>query len=122
MRAKIGPILLLVFQAFWLNVVLPGHTRGVVTLAGANGGSCHVRGGDRCCPTSKSSDNDQESREKRASRCAICFFAVRLTAPPPVDLTPPALELLERAPAPRAESVEFIAPRPAYFGRAPPLA
>jgi hypothetical protein len=50
----------------------------------------------------------------------VCAFAARLTLPTVIDLTPPALGLLERltlAPPPQVESLRLM---PVYDGRAPP--
>ena len=83
-------ILLLVFQAFWLNVVLPGHTRGMIVMPCAE----PVQGQRHAC-CAKAAPAGEEHRDRResserASRCAVCFYAVRLTLPPPfhVELRP----------------------------------
>ena len=93
MSRSVWRILFLVFQAFWLNVVLPGHTRGIVVMPCSEpaAGQRHA-----CCAKPASSNEDpRDSRDRRessdrASRCAVCFYAVRLTLPPPfhVELRP----------------------------------
>jgi hypothetical protein len=115
---RAGHIALIVFQAIWLNVILPGHTRGVVTLPGTERPQTRAAR-EGCCARKKSKDPAPES-SSRASRCAICFFAMRLTTPPVVDLRPPAMSLLESiAPPAPARFVSFHS-RLTYLGRAPP--
>jgi hypothetical protein len=117
---RAGIIALLVFQAVWLNVILPGHTRGVITVPGAETDARHT-----CCaaPQAQHTPNDNPPPAKnRAGNCAVCFFAARLSLPTVVDLTPAPLGLAEVRPVPQpdtAVSVEFPA---VYQGRAPPAA
>ncbi|WP_428938727.1 DUF2946 family protein [Fontivita pretiosa] len=122
MRPRIGHIALILFQTLWLNVILPGHTRGIVTLPGgsddpASGrvacSGCCGGGGSDSSPTDKPTPRDR-------ARCAICFFAARLTAPPVVDLRPPPLELTALVPIPRPVAFESLQLIPAYDSRAPP--
>jgi hypothetical protein len=85
-----GTILLLVFEAFFLNVVVPAHTRGVVTLPGTGpdgAGAPYARA--RCCTSHRSpaGNGDRDGRDnaptpERQSRCAVCFFAASLSTPP----------------------------------------
>ena len=115
-------ISLLLFQTVWLTAVLPGHTRGVVTLPGYKSAAGHEV--SDCCHPAPAGKNDpsQPADPTRAAHCAICFFAARLTVPVVIDLTPRALELAFVRPVPVAErvaSLEFI---PTYLGRAPPAA
>jgi len=49
MRWRPGHLVLLLFQAFWLNVVVPGHTRGSVPLPGSCGEAAHVGTVADCC-------------------------------------------------------------------------
>ena len=128
MSRRVGILALLVFQAFWLNVVLPGHTRGVITLPGFEpaADSCHADGGPAargCCPGPSKSAGSQAPKpgDGRAAHCAVCFFAARLTLPATIDLTPAPLELLELAEAPRIPRVVSIERLPTYLGRGPPL-
>ena len=120
MRWRPGHLALLIFQIIWLNVILPGHMRGIVTLPGS--GACE-ESGSSCCSAKKNSNPSKpgQSNGNRAARCAICYFAARVTPPPVVDLRPPALELLAiQSPPARLEaiSLERLCP---YLGRAPPV-
>lgn len=122
MRWRPGHIALLIFQALWLNVILPGHMRGVVTLPGSADQSEAGDDCGSCCATSKpdSSQDKSPSDGNRAARCAVCFFALRVTPPPVVDLRPPAMALLEiEAPPAHATFVSYEH-RLTYLGRAPP--
>src|SRR4051794_35307660 len=92
-------ISLLVFQAVWLTVILPGHTRGAVTLPGYKPADSESCAG--CCPQhSGTSDPATPADPGRAAHCAICFFAARLSVPVAIDLTPQPLELAFVRPAP----------------------
>ncbi|HSV12932.1 MAG TPA: hypothetical protein VLI90_01635 [Tepidisphaeraceae bacterium] len=123
MRFRPGHLALLIFQAIWLNVILPGHTRGVVTTPGTECSACESSSAPQrtttCCGSSSDSKR-QQTPNRRAQHCAICAFAARLTLPPVIDLTPAPLGFLERlalAPPARVESVRSL---PTYDGRAPP--
>jgi hypothetical protein len=102
MRSRAFRVAMIVFQAVWLNAILPGHTRGVVTLPGGPDecAACATvvsTATDRCCLTGNRHDLPTDGKVPispgRAGRCAICHFAARLTIPPTIDLRPPALEL-----------------------------
>lgn len=74
---------LLAFYALWFLVVVPGHTRGQVSLLSKNA-TAHT-----CCAT----DNDESSREPSPDArrtCAVCYFTLGLAIPPVIafDLDP----------------------------------
>ncbi len=120
-RWRPGHIALLIFQALWLNVILPGHTRGVVTLPGSGEQNEAVDNCGSCCTSKPDSSNDQsQSDENRAARCAVCFFAMRVTPPPVVDLRPPAMALLDIEAPPSPAAFTSYQHRLTYLGRAPP--
>jgi len=108
-----------VFQAFWLNVVVPGHTRGIIQFAGAAAAqsSCPFCSGD------SQSGKDSKSKEpaKPADGCAICFFAAHLTVPPPIDLTLPKMQLLHLLPDEVAEDLTHCVVFLPFDNRGPPL-
>jgi len=114
-------ISLLLFQALWLNVIVPGHTRGMVALPGAACESCG-QAQRECCSSSRADPSHRAPVRDPASHCAICFFAVRISLPPVIDFTPPRLGLAEilDPPAPRA-AVTIRIPL-ALRDRAPPSA
>ena len=112
---------LILFQVVWLNAVLPGHTRGIVTVAGSSAASARDHA---CCASEGSSstrDDNQDPSPERRSRCAVCFFAATMAAATPLvsPLTPLCLAEILPAPAPAvAPSLD----RPlAYLGRGPPV-
>ena len=129
MRCRWGRIALLVFQAIWLNVIVPGHKRGIVPLPG----SCHAN--DSCCaadgcdseqaPGSHGSDAGGARHtplpRDSASHCAICQFAARLTLPPVVDYVPPLLGLALVLDPPAPLSVESVRFPFILHDRAPPF-
>src|SRR5688572_20215561 len=136
------------YQAFWLNAVVPGHTRGLITVGCAScdspvaqaggegaGASCHAaKPKSRCCPKERAAaaaapvekqggkDSEKKPTSGDRARCAVCFFAAGLTVAPPID---PELERGELVAvldvlAPRSPVVEGH--RAVYLGRAPPVA
>ena len=124
MRWRTLRITLLLFQALWLNVIVPGHTRGQVALPGESCDTCERRVAvDTCCEM----EPGGKPREAPASKgdpalhCSICFFAARVTAPEYVDLTPPALRFAHLAPVPTADIRTSVAVVPTYDGRGPPV-
>jgi hypothetical protein len=122
MRSRAFRVAMIVFQAVWLNAILPGHTRGVVTLPGGRDdcAACATvvsTATDRCCLTGNRHDRPTHGKAPispgRAGRCAICHFAARLTVPPTIDLRPPALELAAvcpTEPSHRCVSLRFVPP------------
>src|SRR5687767_12058669 len=106
MRSRLFRILFVAFQAVWLNAVVPGHTRGVVTIGTGPGvatteaASCHVArpASHRCCPIEQAKKDgakkDDAPTSEQKGRCAVCVFAARVTPPPVFDLAPPAMALL----------------------------
>lgn len=84
-------ILFILFEALFLNIVIPGHQRGIVTMAGCQ--SCAVVQQDQCCTMPGAATDAACSTEQHTSHseptatdkanCAICYFAVSLCVPPP---------------------------------------
>lgn len=117
-----GILALLLFQALWLNVILPGHTRGMITVPGFERARDSTSSGAHgCCSTEPVPAGDPKPGDGRAGNCAICYFAARLTLPPVIDLVPAPVALLEIREVPRTESLVSLEPAPAYLGRAPPV-
>jgi hypothetical protein len=112
-RCRLGHLAFILFQALWLNVVLPGHARGVVVLPGACGGIDRA-----CCHRDQPLKGDTPA--KRAANCAVCAFAARLSLPPVVDLELGRLGRIGIVQTPAAGdlvSLEFL---PTYLGCGPP--
>jgi hypothetical protein len=106
---------LILFQFFWLNIVLPGHTRGMITVPGTPpAGSVS----DDCCATHSDSKQPTPDQQKH---CAICNFAIGLFTPPVVNYDHLIRGLLHTLPIPPPAAVESDSPLLTYHGRAPPL-
>ena len=111
---------LLLLQAFWLNVVLPGHQRGLVLLPGPalQGGShCAEHQSSHCCTKKDKSDSSD-----RKARCAVCAFAARLTVPPAPMLAPTPLELRPEVASGTLATLFSSDLALTYWGRGPPTA
>jgi hypothetical protein len=109
------------FQFLFLNVIIPGHHRGVIPLSGAASVSGMADFGCSLCsriPPPPGSGKTPKSG--LPSFCAICAIAAHLTVPPAFEMLLPVPGLLMclgiLAPA-RVETPRLI---PTYFGRAPP--
>jgi hypothetical protein len=88
-----GAILaLLIFEAVWLNVIIPGHTRGCVTMPCC----CSEASSAASCPLCAAAENATKHSPTPADRgnCALCFFAAHLSIPPALDLSAPRLLFL----------------------------
>jgi len=96
-RSRWFNLAILLFEAFFLNVVVPGHQRGVVQLPGSDaklGQTCPFC----CCDGPTAPNHSQNSKsdtpEKPTGTCAICAFAAQLSLPPVFDCTLTRLMLL----------------------------
>ena len=61
----------------WFTMVVPSHTRGVVTVPGSDSRSISSTSASSCCHPQKS---DKPTKEQR-KRCAVCFVASALSTP-----------------------------------------
>ena len=120
-RGRSFRIALLVFQTLWLNVIVPGHQRGVVSLPGEAQSSCHAAAARPCCGSGHPGGPNKSGKPgDPALHCAICYFAARVTPTPPIVFAPEPLRLLEvlnPEAAPARAAIPFIL---SYDGRAPP--
>lgn len=123
MRASWLRVLILLFEALWLNVIVPGHQRGMVPLPGE---SCEAMGmageapARACCEHRSNGQSTPIQHGDPAQHCAICNFAARLTIPPPIDFAPRPIALVERLrPIAPVFAVSLAFPA-TYNGRAPP--
>lgn len=117
MRKRLALICLLVYQAIFLNIVLPGHTRGAVTMDG-KGGACKA-----CCASHHATENpaSKNPTEKEKSNCAICHLAARIVAPPSIDLTLPKLGFVELTAVQKRITIPSVELHFVRLGRAPPV-
>ena len=131
MISRAALIAFIAWQALWLNVVLPGHTRGAITLPGAadrSGAdvSCDAEAAHACCsaPASRddAGDGPRVPTPGERARCAICYFATGLSIPPAVELAPTPLGTIALLPVPAPDLAPASDFPPTYRGRAPPTA
>jgi len=113
MSAKVSwRILFVLWQAWGLNVFLPAHTRGAMTVGGQ--ATKHP-----CCAT-KHSDRDEKPTPEQQSRCAVCYFAAGLSVSAVVDCGLVEAGIAELLPAQRPEIRASTAPALAFYSCGPP--
>src|SRR5262245_48829752 len=97
-QTRMIALFLLIFPAFFLNIVVPGHTRGLITLAGGGASPDSQRQiTDSCCASHSHGSHSAPSQKDRAN-CAICHLAARYTPPPVVDFRLDQIDLVELLP------------------------
>jgi hypothetical protein len=91
--SRLACAFLLVYQFVFLNIVLPGHTRGAITLSGKSSVASLANLG---CPFCARPNHPKKSPTRQdQSDCAICHLAARISPPLVIDFTPPRLGLAE---------------------------
>src|SRR6478609_1433821 len=97
MRSRALRIAILLFQALWFGVLVPGHRRGMIALPGEQNFS-ELSQARSCCRVEKSKSKGAPqipcSRDP-AQHCAICHLAMRLSTPPVIDIILPPCGLAE---------------------------
>jgi hypothetical protein len=116
---KLVSVFLLAFQTIFLNFIVPGHTRGVVTLSGKNSLASIADTGCPFCRPVKTDPKKAPSREDQ-SDCVICNLAIRLTIAPTIDFKLDELGLLEMVPPPRSDPAPICIAIPVHYCRGPP--
>jgi len=119
MLRRAGILALVIFELIWLNVIIPGHTRGCVTMSCG----CSEAAGAPACPlcaaeAAKNSHHSPTPTDRE--HCALCFFAAHLSIPPAIDLSAPKLRFLNYVGADAARHLfarEVILP---FDGTGPP--
>jgi hypothetical protein len=91
-------IFLLVFQSVFLNIIVPGHTRGVITLSGKVTVGSIADLGCPFCPQPIRKDPKKAPTSQDRAQCAICQLAIRITHAPVIDFRLGELGLLEVVP------------------------
>jgi hypothetical protein len=115
--SRLAKSALLVYQAIWLCVIVPGHTRGSVILPGS-ASSVQVS----CCGPTAKSDPRKTDPGKRRDNCAICNFAARLSPAVAIVFVPPPMQLLHDCAPEARQSAPALPFHATFFGRAPPAA
>lgn len=111
----------LLWQTFFLIIVIPGHTRGAITLGGqvkARGLTDLVCSG--CCGGKGEHSSKNAPTPQDKTNCAICFLAAHTLPAPAMTVPVVAQEALELIVITRAENTGSEACIHCYFGRAPP--
>jgi hypothetical protein len=107
---RAGVIALLIFEAVWLNAFLPGHTRGVITVAQTS-----------CCAQKDTPQKPQKQPlDQSAKCCAVCFFAARLTVTAAAIIELPPAALVDELPLPAPAAVASTARIGVFDSRGPP--
>lgn len=132
MRRRLGTISLILFQVVWLNVILPGHRRGVVTLPGtaaAANTNCEsppqpAHGCCKAAPAISGTDgasDQQPAKPGNAANCAICQYAAGLVVPHTIDVVPAPVGLAEASRLVRSRTVEDQPLARTYDACGPPV-
>jgi hypothetical protein len=112
---------LILFQLLWLNVILPGHTRGSITIPGSKPSCGQVSNSGSGCCSAKAKQKSESPTPEQKSRCAFCYFAMGMSTPPVVEFNHQLFGLLTLLPIPPPEVAESPCIVLPYHGRAPPL-
>lgn len=106
------------FQCLWLNVVVPGHTRGAMAVPGSKRVGAVVSNAGGCC---KAKSASQQEAPLDPSRCAVCHYALGLSLPPVYSYDHRPAGLIGLLPVPAVQSVAPADVHPAFFERGPPV-
>ena len=124
MLRRAAILALVIFELIWLNVIIPGHTRGCVTMpCGCSEGSAASAAAVACplCAAAEAKGSHHSPTPADREHCALCFFAAHLSIPPAIDLSAPRLRFLNYVGADAARHLfarEVILP---FDGTGPPL-
>jgi hypothetical protein len=116
---RIARAIFALYVVAWFNVVVPGHTRGLLTMPG--GSDRAQTSGKSCCagcPTDSNQPQKPTPDQKR--RCAVCYVAANYTVPVVyfLDLNPAdCVEVANLAAVAQVCSLDFPAP---YWPVGPP--
>lgn len=132
MRSRSLRILLIGIFSLWFGIIVPGHERGAIRVAGANtnatgDASCHTVAKSTCdhCPTqsshsSQSSDQPVKAPADPSQHCAICKFIGLLDAPIVIQFELPTVELMGMLDPPALRSIAALSVLSIDRGRGPP--
>ena len=121
MPRRLTVILLLVYQAAFLNVFIPAHTRGQFTLDDREPSAARLSSGGCCAPHSSGrTPADHTPTPADRSNCAVCFLAAHYTPPPVTELRPEPHGFAHLLPPVGVQAPVTLALPLPYHGRAPP--
>lgn len=83
MRHRFFRISLLLFVVAWFGVMVPGHRRGQIVLAGCQKACCD--------PFNKTPSGPNHESPPQPAACAVCHLIAALDLPTPVQLHVPPL-------------------------------
>jgi len=116
----------LLFQAVWMLVILPGHTRGALSAPIAASFGPQLREARSCCGTSIR-DDDASSRDKKSptqdqkNRCPLCVYARGLSPAPVYDFDLRLSEWLALKLFIEPRKTHCCVIQPTYDATAPPI-
>ena len=112
--------LFILWQVFWMNIFIPGHTRGAYGEVG--GGCCAPAVKSASCCKAGKPEGQQPPTEEQKQRCVVCYIAKGYTVATAfvVELAPSG-RAVERIHARQAQvrSVRFELP---FYPIGPPAA
>jgi hypothetical protein len=115
----------ILFQFVWLNIVTPGHIRGLVTVGNEARSESAKSSTHGCCHADGPADSSDSSKapaptDEQKRNCAVCFFAAGLTLPPVFVFEHSLQGEVGRVAIPAPEQIVVRQHAPAFHGRAPP--
>lgn len=118
---RLATILLLLYQAAFLNVFVPAHTRGQFTLDDRTPAAARISAAGCCAPHSSSrTPGDHTPTPADRANCAVCHLATHYTPPPVTELRPEPLGFAHLLPPATHDSPTTTSSPLPYHGRAPP--
>jgi hypothetical protein len=116
---------LLLYEFVFFNIVVPGHTRGAITLDGKHTSDSFLA--CCCCRCNTASDltagkhsHKQVPSQRDRANCAICNLAARVVPPDVISFIPQVFEFLRMVTLPIPSVPASISRISIYLGRAPP--
>jgi len=120
---RLGVLALLVYEFIFFAIIVPGHSRGSITLDGKQHGallSCCCC----CCCDSSPADSGAGSKKRPTpedrKNCAICNLAARVMHTPIFCVVLPKMGLLDIAPPPAPDAFISLELIQTYLSRGPP--
>jgi|SRR4051794_18820192 hypothetical protein len=120
MLRRLAIFALIIQQFCWLNLVLPGHTRGRYTV-GCESTAADAHSGGCCATRHAPGDRSTPPTPGDRAHCAVCFVALGTCAAPPVLCAPPPPAPLRMIDVPAPLAAPSVDLPPVYYGRAPPV-